>query len=1185
MIAFFLLIYVTMAQDQTCTSHFECEDSYCDRYGYCWAPLSECCNNNDGMLGSCPLSAGCSCDSHQDCDGGYCDVHGVCWAEKTDCCIYRDGVNQICPFGSGCSNEIAYVASEWSPCSSECGFGTRTRDVSCMDDFGSIRNETECTSLAPVTSESCEGTCQYFYKILSDWSSCDTACGEGTKTREVGCFNGAGAPVRDDSACLNLTEPDSTQSCTGTCDYDYVTSEWSRCTNSCGEGIRIRHIDCVGGDGSHVDDSFCNSVMRPPTMESCWVQNCECFPDPIPIGYVLSQSIRQDDSLRVECAEGYFNYDGVPTCMCTGGLSLICQFCERIIYSWATSVWSTCSTTCGPGVQMRNLTCVGSHGVEVDSSFCSNSIRPSEQRQCYLHPCQCYVPEIGYNINQAVLLGDVVNVTCAPQYEETSKPLCTCLDGLSMRCSGCDFPVESTTTADSKSPSTTPSSRPTQDCSIFTEEDACQQEGCVFSNNECVYDCRRIYGDIYLGPFLDADRGINHGIDSDITCAEMCMADPQCLAFTYWQAYCYLYARIDSTIPMMNSYSGDCREMADPSTAPTLSPEFLVTTALSTKVPSPFPSIYIPPTTSSPSPAPITYASKCMDLPINQCEAAGCFWDQSECVPECVIKAGFRIEGNVIDLVNGVERPSECSFYCQHKRGCVSFLAEGSQCWLYSSHSRIIDDITVVSGFCNPNARVDPTSAPTFAPNCTSFTTSISCRANLCAWSAIHVSCDFSCPLRLQTILEGTLLDGGNFDSPTLDECEISCRHEVACIGFSFQNQKCYLYSDYSQEIPKQMDATSGLCVHDRPVPKTDVECAKQATPFLCRHSHCAYYQRSCSNECDTMRGKLRDFNPDELILELVTDSCQSFCKDTMACVSFSYIEGTCYLFNSLGAFKNSSDALSGICFDDSLPEPETCGDNTHEIDCRYNGCAWVNNICRPSCETFDLQVTEGTPLDSPLAMTYNECHQQCLDRYTCVAFTFLGMDKDQDGPCVLYSDWTPGHITLNEYAYSGACTYSEITTTFPEVQINCTVVPLDLCRSYGCSLDMEAFQCDFTCPQSHNRFIGGVLLNSLDTDIDSCITACIRDANCAGYTFHSNGLCQLYRDYHGESMVEELDITSGKCIGKMSKAPSSMPTVYEPKCFELAESECVEKCLWDNSIIAPKCGVCKKRGRYASGG
>ena len=65
---------------------------------------------------------------------------------------------------------------------------------------------------------------------------------------------------------------------------------------------------------------------------------------------------------------------------------------QCIAYTWAAGSWSACNTSCGAGVQSRNVACFQYDASLVltpaaSNSLCSSAARPSSVTECSAGPC------------------------------------------------------------------------------------------------------------------------------------------------------------------------------------------------------------------------------------------------------------------------------------------------------------------------------------------------------------------------------------------------------------------------------------------------------------------------------------------------------------------------------------------------------------------------------------------------------------------------------------------------------------------------------------------------------------------------------------------------------------------------------------------------------------------------------
>ena len=129
----------------------------------------------------------------------------------------RDVLNNPCkPIGDhtqkNCNTQACkYETGVWGPCTNTCGGGTQTRTVQCTDGNGIGISEDYCNSLTtPANSQECNTAyCEYKTGL---WSSCSTNCGGGTQTRPVSCVDKNGESI-DEKYCNTNNKPAKSKPC------------------------------------------------------------------------------------------------------------------------------------------------------------------------------------------------------------------------------------------------------------------------------------------------------------------------------------------------------------------------------------------------------------------------------------------------------------------------------------------------------------------------------------------------------------------------------------------------------------------------------------------------------------------------------------------------------------------------------------------------------------------------------------------------------------------------------------------------------------------------------------------------------------------------------------------------------------------------------------------------------------
>ncbi|XP_022796325.1 A disintegrin and metalloproteinase with thrombospondin motifs adt-1-like [Stylophora pistillata] len=227
--------------------------------------------------------------------------------------------------------------SEFSECSATCGDGLRIRKRSCNNPEPKNGGK-DCESLGPDTDTK---ACNSFpcpvnggYSQWSNFTECSISCGGGgIQSRSRQCNNPL--PCCGGMNCGHLGPSTETRACGEcACDIDGGWSEWcafTRCTVSCGGGVRIRNKTCT---------------------------------NPTPSGLGLD---------------------------CTGPAAelQICntESCHNANYTQWTG-WSECSVTCGVGEQKRSRTCTNPPPQPGRKNCEEEHLGPADETQkCRLKPC------------------------------------------------------------------------------------------------------------------------------------------------------------------------------------------------------------------------------------------------------------------------------------------------------------------------------------------------------------------------------------------------------------------------------------------------------------------------------------------------------------------------------------------------------------------------------------------------------------------------------------------------------------------------------------------------------------------------------------------------------------------------------------------------------------------------------
>lgn len=211
---------------------------------------------------------------------------------------------RVCKLQTDCDT-YHWRSGIWSACvvrnSSNCGVGLRTREAACvvdnsaMDILGRVVPDWRCHGLLPpVKEEACSKPCPKDCQLTpwSEWTSCQDNCASLEASSPTQSTSTAASftvimntqsryrrvlqwPSHGGQECPRLIDvrpcplQQSSQSCEA---RSWRPQPWSKCLlpegKSCGEGIRVRSLDCISA-GAKVDMKECLEMSMPLQHERC----------------------------------------------------------------------------------------------------------------------------------------------------------------------------------------------------------------------------------------------------------------------------------------------------------------------------------------------------------------------------------------------------------------------------------------------------------------------------------------------------------------------------------------------------------------------------------------------------------------------------------------------------------------------------------------------------------------------------------------------------------------------------------------------------------------------------------------------------------------------------------------------------------------------------------------------------
>lgn len=237
------------------------------------------------------------------------------------------------------SQEFGWRFGDWTTCSASCGNrGTWLRRIRCVSLDGKDVQPAMCqhvpkpiTSPVPCNRQDCPPRW-----VVSEWSKCSVSCGGGMKRRQVSCqqLDAQGAlRVLSAAACERMSRPTETENCTANNCPMWVTSPWGKCSGRClgpTTTVQKRSVVCQHTNGSSYSD--CDLTNRPVTARNCSSDLCNV--------------------------------------------------------QWRPGAWRACTVVCGSGFQSRRVDCVHRRsGRTLADQHCAWIPRPSTWQHCNNNTC------------------------------------------------------------------------------------------------------------------------------------------------------------------------------------------------------------------------------------------------------------------------------------------------------------------------------------------------------------------------------------------------------------------------------------------------------------------------------------------------------------------------------------------------------------------------------------------------------------------------------------------------------------------------------------------------------------------------------------------------------------------------------------------------------------------------------
>ncbi|XP_072854273.2 ADAMTS-like protein 2 isoform X2 [Pogona vitticeps] len=298
-------------------------------------------------------------------------------------------------FCAGRDCQPRWETSRWSECSRTCSEGYQYRTVRCWKmlapGFDSSVYDDMCESAGlsrPMERKSCKNKACGPQWELSEWSECSARCGgPGILKREVRCSV-------EPSLCSELVKPVSERECTGPpCDRHWTVSDWGPCSGLCGEGRISRFVTCRNLEGKVISDSQCNPNTKPLAIYPCGEKNCPAHwveQEWDQCNATCGRGVKMRTVLCVGLENGLYKEYPEKRCDAFPKPEVHASCFKRPCSTWFSTSWSQCSKTCGTGLRFREVKC---YQGETLGQGCESASKPEAKQTCQLQLCPTDTPD------------------------------------------------------------------------------------------------------------------------------------------------------------------------------------------------------------------------------------------------------------------------------------------------------------------------------------------------------------------------------------------------------------------------------------------------------------------------------------------------------------------------------------------------------------------------------------------------------------------------------------------------------------------------------------------------------------------------------------------------------------------------------------------------------------------------
>ncbi|XP_055685140.1 protein madd-4 isoform X4 [Lutzomyia longipalpis] len=337
-------------------------------------------------------------------------IQGKCQRVGCDLRIGSNKKVDACGVCGGDGNSCSQPLYHWdttamSLCSATCGGGYKMARPTCRNRVTGVEvDESLCSAVTrpePAVIHCNTHQCPPKW-VTDEWGVCSKTCGGGVRDRLVICVEeSSGVKNKVADEMCHSPKPNTQEICNVHDCPNWVASDWSGCSVSCGKGIQVRSVECMETSGGM--STQCDPNDKPIAIQTC-TTGISCSKEHSEDG----ENEEMEDDMEGHHADEPYYLEPRTAALSSRHDSFTSHESEyhndrlagdQRSPSEATFVkdndWGPCSVTCGEGTRKKQYRCkiyleFSRTMATLNDSLCSGPKPPDQVERCYLEPCSTF---------------------------------------------------------------------------------------------------------------------------------------------------------------------------------------------------------------------------------------------------------------------------------------------------------------------------------------------------------------------------------------------------------------------------------------------------------------------------------------------------------------------------------------------------------------------------------------------------------------------------------------------------------------------------------------------------------------------------------------------------------------------------------------------------------------------------